>query len=53
MKIYTKTGDLGDTGLFGGVRVPKFDPRVDAYGEIDELMRSCQGNGGTFAPAAS
>lgn len=36
-KIYTKTGDLGDTGLFDGTRVSKADPRVDAYGEIDEL----------------
>lgn len=36
-KIYTKTGDLGDTGLFDGTRVSKSDPRVDAYGEIDEL----------------
>jgi cob(I)alamin adenosyltransferase len=37
MKIYTKTGDKGDTGLFGGGRVPKNHPRVEAYGEIDEL----------------
>jgi cob(I)alamin adenosyltransferase len=37
MKIYTKTGDTGETGLFGGGRVSKSDPRVDAYGEIDEL----------------
>jgi len=37
MKIYTKTGDRGDTGLFGGGRVPKSHPRVDAYGEVDEL----------------
>ena len=37
MRIYTKTGDKGDTGLFGGGRVAKDDPRVDAYGEIDEL----------------
>lgn len=37
MKIYTRTGDLGDTGLFGGGRVPKDDPRVAAYGEVDEL----------------
>ena len=37
MKIYTRTGDTGDTGLFGGGRVPKDDPRVDAYGEVDEL----------------
>lgn len=37
MKIYTKTGDAGDTGLFGGVRVSKADPRVEAYGDVDEL----------------
>src|SRR5438477_2736793 len=37
MKIYTKTGDAGDTGLFGGGRVPKNHPRVEAYGDIDEL----------------
>ncbi len=37
MKIYTKTGDAGETGLFGGPRVRKSDPRVEAYGEIDEL----------------
>jgi cob(I)alamin adenosyltransferase len=36
MKIYTKTGDRGDTGLFGGGRVPKNDPRVEAYGDVDE-----------------
>lgn len=37
MKIYTKTGDGGETGLFGGPRVKKCDPRVEAYGEVDEL----------------
>lgn len=37
MKIYTRTGDRGDTGLFGGGRVPKDDPRVAAYGDVDEL----------------
>lgn len=37
MRIYTKTGDRGETALFGGGRVPKDDPRVEAYGEIDEL----------------
>jgi len=37
VKIYTKTGDAGETGLFGGGRVPKDDPRVRAYGDVDEL----------------
>lgn len=37
MKIYTKTGDKGETGLFGGPRVSKDSPRIDAYGTIDEL----------------
>jgi cob(I)alamin adenosyltransferase len=36
MRIYTKTGDTGDTSLFGGGRVPKSDTRVAAYGDIDE-----------------
>lgn len=37
MKIYTKTGDGGETGLRGGKRVSKADARVEAYGEVDEL----------------
>jgi cob(I)alamin adenosyltransferase len=37
MKIYTRTGDEGDTGLFGGGRVAKDHPRVAAYGDVDEL----------------
>jgi cob(I)alamin adenosyltransferase len=37
VKIYTRTGDSGETGLFDGQRVLKSDPRVDAYGEVDEL----------------
>jgi cob(I)alamin adenosyltransferase len=37
MRIYTRTGDDGQTGLFGGGRVAKTNPRVEAYGEVDEL----------------
>ncbi len=37
IKIYTRTGDEGQTSLIGGTRVPKFHPRIDAYGTIDEL----------------
>ena len=37
MKIYTRTGDSGDTGLFDGTRVSKADPRVSTYGDVDEL----------------
>ncbi|MEX2176970.1 MAG: cob(I)yrinic acid a,c-diamide adenosyltransferase [Pirellulaceae bacterium] len=37
MKIYTKTGDAGETGLFGGPRVRKDDLRIEAYGTVDEL----------------
>ena len=37
MKIYTKTGDQGETGLIGGTRVSKSDVRIEAYGTIDEL----------------
>ena len=37
MKIYTRTGDAGETALFDGSRVSKADPRVDAYGHVDEL----------------
>ena len=40
MKIYTKTGDQGQTGLFGGARVSKAHARVEAYGDIDELNAS-------------
>ena len=37
MKIYTKTGDKGTTGLFGGTRVPKHHLRIESYGTVDEL----------------
>jgi cob(I)alamin adenosyltransferase len=37
MKIYTKTGDKGETRLFGGDRVSKDNPRIEAYGAVDEL----------------
>jgi cob(I)alamin adenosyltransferase len=37
MKIYTKTGDRGETGVFGGPRLAKDDPRIEAYGTVDEL----------------
>ncbi|MBP7569380.1 MAG: cob(I)yrinic acid a,c-diamide adenosyltransferase [Acidobacteria bacterium] len=37
MKIYTRTGDAGETALFDGRRVPKSDLRVEAYGDVDEL----------------
>lgn len=36
-KIYTKTGDLGQTSLFGGMRLSKADLRIDSYGTVDEL----------------
>jgi cob(I)alamin adenosyltransferase len=42
VKIYTKTGDAGDTSLFDQSRVSKADARVDAYGEVDEL-NACLG----------
>ena len=51
MKIYTKTGDAGETGLFGGGRVPKDDPRVCAYGDVDETNAAI-GFAASLEPAA-
>ena len=42
MRIYTKTGDSGETSLFDQTRVPKSHPRVEAYGDVDEL-NACLG----------
>jgi cob(I)alamin adenosyltransferase len=51
MKIYTKTGDKGDTGLFNGVRVSKSNLRVELYGTVDEL-NSIIGLARSFSPPA-
>ena len=51
MKIYTRTGDTGETGLFGGGRVPKDHARVAAYGDVDEL-NSALGVARAAEPAA-
>ena len=54
MPMYTRGGDKGETGLFGGARVPKNDPRVSAYGTVDELncalgaARAALPSGGAF-----
>ena len=48
-KIYTRTGDAGQTALFGGGRVSKADRRVAAYGEVDELNAAL---GAVLVPAA-
>lgn len=56
MKIYTRTGDSGETGLFDGTRVSKADARVAAYGEVDELNASlgfCRADAGLDAQLAS
>ena len=37
-RIYTREGDKGETSLIGGRRVPKYHPRIEAYGCVDELM---------------
>jgi cob(I)alamin adenosyltransferase len=49
MKIYTKTGDDGDTALFGGGRVAKDHARVDTYGDVDEL-NACIGMARAIQP---
>ena len=51
MKIYTKTGDAGQTGLFAGPRVSKNHPRIEAYGTVDELNATI-GLTRTFSPTA-
>jgi cob(I)alamin adenosyltransferase len=51
MKIYTRTGDAGETGLFGGLRLGKDDARVEAYGTVDEL-NSCLGVVRALRPSA-
>ncbi len=51
MKIYTRTGDNGETGLFGGQRVQKTHPRVEAYGAVDEL-NACLGLAVATCPEA-
>jgi cob(I)alamin adenosyltransferase len=50
VKIYTRTGDTGETGLFGGGRVRKDHPRTAAYGDVDEL-NSALGVARATAPA--
>jgi cob(I)alamin adenosyltransferase len=52
VKIYTKTGDRGDTRLFDGTRVRKHDDRVEAYGDVDEL-NSAIGAAASFLADAS
>jgi cob(I)alamin adenosyltransferase len=51
MKIYTRTGDDGTTGLIGGSRVAKSDPRIDCYGTVDEL-NACLGLAATVIDAS-
>lgn len=52
MKIYTRTGDDGTTGLLGAARVPKHDARVEAYGTVDELNASIGVAAASAPPAA-
>ena len=50
MKIYTRTGDTGETALFGGGRVNKDHPRTSAYGDVDELNSAIGGRLATPEP---
>ncbi|MCC6423859.1 MAG: cob(I)yrinic acid a,c-diamide adenosyltransferase [Phycisphaerales bacterium] len=52
MKIYTRTGDDGTTGLIGGQRLSKSDPRLDTYGTLDELNASL-GLAASLLPASA
>lgn len=52
MKIYTRTGDDGTTGLIGGRRLPKSDPRLETYGTLDELNAAI-GLAASILPAAA
>jgi len=52
VKIYTRAGDEGETGLFGGLRVPKHDLRIQSYGIVDEL-NACLGLCAEAAPAST
>ena len=51
MKIYTRTGDHGQTSLFGGARVPKNDARIESYGTVDELSSQLGLTRTTLLPA--
>jgi len=53
VKIYTKTGDSGETGLYGGVRVSKAHARVAAYGDVDELNAGLGLARASLSPAQS
>jgi cob(I)alamin adenosyltransferase len=53
VKIYTKGGDKGETSLYGQTRVSKADPRVDAYGDVDELNACLGAARAAFAQSAS
>ena len=52
-RVYTRTGDAGQTGLVGGERVPKESPRIEAYGTLDELNSFLGGARGALERAAN